>query len=153
VSQAVLLDAGPLGLVTNPRRSPQSAACAAWLQSLVTAGVRVVIPEIADYEVRRELLRARKTAGIERLDALAGLLEYLPMTTTAMRQAAAFWATARQQGEPTAGDQTIDGDMILAAQGVTLGTVGFVIATTNVGHLSRFVTAKLWQAITVDEVL
>lgn len=153
MSQAVLLDAGPLGLVTNPRRSPQSAACAAWLQSLVTAGVRVVIPEIADYEVRRELLRARKTAGIERLDALAGLLEYLPMTTTAMRQAAAFWATARQQGEPTAGDQTIDGDMILAAQGVTLGTVGFVIATTNVGHLSRFVTAKLWQAITVDEVL
>ncbi len=77
MSQAVLLDAGPLGLVTNPRRSLQSAACAAWLQSLVTAGVRVVIPEIADYEVRRELLRARKTAGVERLDALAGLLEYL----------------------------------------------------------------------------
>ena len=51
MSQVVLLDAGPLGLVTNPRRSPQSTACAAWLQSLVTAGVRVVIPEIADYEV------------------------------------------------------------------------------------------------------
>lgn len=152
MSQAVLLDAGPLGLVTNPRRSPQSAACAAWLQSLVTAGVRVVIPEIADYEVRRELLRARKTAGIERLDALAGLLEYLPITTPAMRQAAAFWATARQQGQPTAGDQTIDGDMILAAQGLAIGAAGVVIATTNVGHLSRFVTAKPWQDITVDEV-
>lgn len=153
MSQAVLLDAGPLGLVTNPRRSPQSAACAAWLQSLVTAGVRVVIPEIADYEVRRELLRARKTAGIERLDALAGLLEYLPITTAAMRQAAAFWATARQQGQPTAGDQTIDGDMILAAQGLAIGAAGVVIATTNVGHLSRFVTAKPWQDIAVDEVL
>ena len=153
MSQVVLLDAGPLGLVTNPRRSPQSTACAAWLQSLVTAGVRVVIPEIADYEVRRELLRARKTAGVERLDALAGLLEYLPITTAAMRQAAAFWATARQQGQPTAGDQAIDGDMILAAQGVTLGTGGLVIATTNVGHLSRFVTAKLWQAVRIDEVL
>jgi predicted nucleic acid-binding protein len=152
VSQVVLLDAGPLGLVTNPRRSPQSAACAAWLQSLVTAGVRVVIPEIADYEVRRELLRANKTAGVERLDALADLLEYLPITTAAMRQAAAFWATARQQGQPTAGDQRIDGDMILAAQGVTLGD-GFVIATTNVGHLSRFVTAKLWQDVTLDEDL
>lgn len=152
MSQVVLLDAGPLGLVTNPRRSPQSAACAAWLQSLVTAGVRVVIPEIADYEVRRELLRANKTAGVERLDALADLLEYLPITTAAMRQAAAFWATARQQGQPTAGDQTIDGDMILAAQGVTLGA-GFVIATTNVGHLSRFVTAKLWQGVPLDAVL
>lgn len=153
MSQVVLLDAGPLGLVTNPRRSPQSAACATWLQLLVTAGVRVVIPEIADYEVRRELLRARKTAGVERLDALAGLLEYLPITTAAMRQAAAFWATARQHGQPTAGDQTIDGDMILTAQGLAIGAAGVVIATTNVGHLSRFVTAKLWQDITVDEVL
>ena len=151
--QVVLLDAGPLGLVTNPQRSLQSAACATWLQSLVTAGVRVVIPEIADYEVRRELLRAKKTAGIERLNGLADLLEYLPITTAAMRQAAAFWATARQQGQPTAGDKTIDGDMILAAQAVALGAVDFVIATTNVDHLSRFVTAELWQGVTVDHIL
>jgi predicted nucleic acid-binding protein len=151
VSQAVLLDAGPLGLVTNPRRSPQSTACAAWLQSLITAGVRVLIPEIADYEVRRELLRARKTAGVERLDALAGLLEYLPITTAAMRQAAAFWATARLQGQPTASEKAIDGDVILTAQGATLG-VHFLIATTNVGHLSRFASAKTWQSISVDVV-
>lgn len=148
--QVVLLDAGPLGLVTNPRRSPQSAACATWLQSLVTAGVRVVIPEIADYEVRRELLRAKKTAGIERLDALVDLLEYLPITTGAMRQAAVFWATARQQGQPTASDKTIDGDMILAAQAAALGVTDFAIATTNVDHLSRFVTANLWQAVTTE---
>ena len=70
-----MLDAGPLGLVTNPRRSPQSAACAAWSQSLVASGVGVIIPEIADYEVRRELLRANKTAGIVRLDALVAALE------------------------------------------------------------------------------
>jgi predicted nucleic acid-binding protein len=119
----------------------------------VTAGVRVVIPEIADYEVRRELLRAKKTAGIERLDALADFLEYLPITTVAMRHAAGFWATARQQGQPTAGDKTIDGDMILAAQAVALGAADFVIATTNVDHLSRFVTAKLWQTVTLDEVV
>jgi len=152
VSQAVLLDAGPLGLATNPRRSQQSLACATWLQSLITAGVRVVIPEIADYEVRRELLRARKVAGVERLDALAGLLENLPITTAAMRQAAAFWATARHQGQPTASDKAIDGDMILAAQGATLGTA-VVVATTNVDHLSRLVPAKLWEAVSVDEVL
>ena len=150
--EVVFLDAGPLGLVTNPRRSPQSAACAAWLQSLVTARVRIIIPEIADYEVRRELLRANKTAGIARLDALIAGLEYLPITTAAMRQAAAFWATARQQGQPTAGDKTIDGDMILAAQAVTLGAADFVIATTNVDHLSRFVAANLWHTVTADAV-
>ena len=81
--RAVLLDAGPLGLATNPRRSARSAACAQWLQALVTGGARVVLPEIADYEVRRELLRAKKANGIARLDALAGLLEYLPLTTRA----------------------------------------------------------------------
>lgn len=153
MSQVVLLDAGPLGLVTNPRRSPQSAECATWLQSLVSAGVRVVIPEIADYEVRRELLRARKVAGVERLDALAGLLEYVPISTAAMRQAADYWATARQQGQPTAGDKTIDGDVILAAQAVTLGAEEVVVATTNVDHLSRFVPAKLWQAVSLEDAV
>jgi predicted nucleic acid-binding protein len=147
VSRAVLLDAGPLGLVTNPKRSPRSLACAQWLQSLVSGGVRVAVPEIADYEVRRELLRANKTKGLAQLDAFTHLLEYLPLTTSAMRQAALFWAQARQQGQPTAGDQTLDGDMILAAQAVTLGVADVVIATTNVGHLSRFAPAELWQNI------
>lgn len=71
MSKIVLLDAGPLGLVTNPKRSPQSIACAQWLQSLITAGAHIILPEIADYEVRRELLRANKTQGVARLDGLA----------------------------------------------------------------------------------
>ena len=60
MSLVVALDAGPLGLVTNPKRSPESLACAQWLQALVAAGARVVLPEIADYEIRRELLRGRR---------------------------------------------------------------------------------------------
>jgi hypothetical protein len=60
VSQVIILDTGPLGLVTNPKLSAESIACAQWLQTHVTAGNRVIIPEIADYEVRRELLRLKK---------------------------------------------------------------------------------------------
>jgi predicted nucleic acid-binding protein len=147
VSQVIILDTGPLGLVTNPKLSAESIACAQWLQTHVTAGNRVIIPEIADYEVRRELLRANKMKGIARLEDLSRFLEYLPITTIAMRQAAQFWAQARQQGQPTAGDKTIDGDMILVAQAMTLAVPNVVIATTNVGHLSRFVAAELWQSI------
>jgi predicted nucleic acid-binding protein len=147
VSQVIILDTGPLGLVTNPKLSAESIACAQWLQTHVTAGNRVIIPEIADYEVRRELLRANKIKGIARLEDLSRFLEYLPITTIAMRQAAQFWAQARQQGQPTAGDKTIDGDMILVAQAMTLAVPNVVIATTNVGHLSRFVAAELWQSI------
>lgn len=150
MSQVVVLDAGPIGLVTNPKLSPQSTACTHWLQNLVTSNVRVIIPEITDYEVRRELLRANKTKGVARLDELGKLLEYLPITTAAMRQAALFWAQARQQGQPTAGDKTIDGDIILVAQVVTLRIPDIVIATTNVGHLSRFTAADIWQNITFN---
>ena len=150
MSRVVVLDAGPIGLATNPRRSLASAACAHWLQSLARAGVRIVLPEIADYEVRRELLRANKHKGLAQLDALAALVEYLPISTAAMRQAAEYWAQARQQGQPTAGDQTIDGDMILAAQAATLDAPDVVIATTNVGHLARFVPAEVWQSISAS---
>ena len=147
MSHAVLLDAGPLGLVTNPKRSRQSIACAQWLQALVARGIRVIVPEIADYEVRRELLRANKERGLARLDALASQLEYLSITTAAMRQAALFWAQARQQGQATADDKALDGDVILAAQAITVGVADVVIATTNVGHLSRFAPAALWPDI------
>lgn len=147
MSRTVVLDAGPLGLVTNPKNSPQSLACAEWLQALVASGTQVILPEISDYEVRRELLRAQKLTGIGRLDALAGLLRYLPITTTAVRQAAVLWAKTRQQGQPTAGDKALDGDVILAGQALTLDASDVVVATTNVGHLSRFVPADLWQNI------
>jgi hypothetical protein len=59
----VLPDAGPLGMVTNPKSSPENEACKNWLSRLSHQGVEIVIPEIADYEVRRELVRAGKTVG------------------------------------------------------------------------------------------
>jgi len=109
MSRTILLDAGPLGLLSNPARSAPVLACNQWLASIVAQGYRIIVPEIADYEVRRELLRANKTTGIARLDTLGGSLEYLPLTTEAIRQAASFWAQARQQGRPTAVDAALDG--------------------------------------------
>lgn len=147
VERAIVLDTGPIGLITNPKLSSYGIACNQWLQAHLNAGNRVIIPEIADYEVRRELLRANKQKGLARLDSLCRRLEYLPLTTAAMRQAASLWAQARQQGQPTAGDKTIDGDMILIAQAQTLAVSSVVIATTNVGHLSRFIAAEQWQNI------
>lgn len=149
MSRVIVLDTGPIGLITNPKLSAQGIACNEWLQFHLQSGSRIILPEIADYEVRRELLRANKTKGLSRLEQLAKLIEYLPITTAAMRQAARLWAEARQQGQPTAGDKTIDGDMILVAQALTIAAPNVVIATTNVGHLSRFVLADLWPNIQI----
>lgn len=92
----VLLDAGPLGMVTNPKSSPENEACKNWLSGLSHRGVEIVIPEIADDEVRRELVRAGKDRGIGRLDALKGMIAYAPITTPVMLKAAEFWAAARK---------------------------------------------------------
>lgn len=147
----VLLDSGPLGLLTHPKVTPENLAAFRWLRGLLTAGVPVVLPEIADYEVRRELLRAGKLKGVAKLDQLKKIALYLPLTTAAMLKAADLWAQARQQGQPTASDKALDGDAILAAQALTMDTRGRhpVIATTNVKHLALFADAKLWQDITV----
>lgn len=147
MSRYVLLDTSVLGLVSNPKPSPVTIAGRQWIESLVNDGGRIIIPEIADYELRRELLRANKLRGLRKLDLLILQVEYLPITTTAMRQAAEFWAEARQQGYPTSNDKNIDGDVILAAQAITLGVSDFVVATTNIKHLARFVPAELWQDI------
>jgi predicted nucleic acid-binding protein len=145
----VLLDTGPLGLVTHPNAETKNRKAAQWLWSLLSDGIDVLIPEIADYELRRELLRAGKTRSVAVLDRYKASLGYAPLTTEAMLQAARFWASARQQGKPTAPDPALDGDVILAAQAALLGRGGddVVIATTNVGHLSRFVPAQEWEHI------
>jgi predicted nucleic acid-binding protein len=149
MSLAVLLDAGVLGLLTTPPgKSTEAADCARWLAACMQGGKRVLVPEITDYEVRRELIRMGKVKAISQLDALAVTTEYLPLTTAAMRKAAELWAQARQTGQPTSGDKTIDADMILVAQALTLGVADVIIATTNVAHLGRFVTADAWQNIT-----
>ncbi len=147
VKRTILLDSGPIGLITNPNQIGENLSCTQWLKDLAAQDQRIVVPEIVDYEVRRELLRANKTSGIRNLEALLKHCEYLPLNTAAMRLAANLWARARQQGQPTASDKTIDIDMILVAQAMIFDSTNAIIATTNVGHLVRFINADPWSNI------
>jgi predicted nucleic acid-binding protein len=149
VTRLILLDSGPLGMVTNPAASASAEACSRWMEARLIERTRVVVPEMTDYEVRRELLRANKSAGLARLDALKNSIGYVPITTEAMVMAAGFWADARRRGRPTADDRALDADVILAAQATLLASdeVEVIIATTNVGHLSRYARAQKWEEI------
>lgn len=146
MSVAVILDSTPLGILCHPRNPPHVHACRQWIANMLAAGRRVIIPEIADYEIRRELNRRSGKIALANLDALGIRLEYLPLTTIAMRRAAEIWALARNAGQPTAPDPALDGDVILAAQALTLNSA-VVVATANSSHLSRFVPADTWQNI------
>jgi predicted nucleic acid-binding protein len=143
----VILDSGPLGLLSNPKISPAGVACNEWLNDLLDRDRRVIIPGIVDYEIRRELLRAGKVVGLRRLEELREQLEFLPITQTALFRAAELWAEVRQRGLTTAADAALDGDCILAAQVLLLNEPDAIIATLNVSHLSRFTTAALWHEI------
>ncbi len=147
----VVLDSGPLGLAAMSPVRPDAVRCHAWLLALEMAGVLVAVPEVADYETRRELIRAGITGGIARLDALKKRFLYLPITTGAMLRAAELWAAVRVLGVPTAAPDALDGDCIVAAQALTASGPGDVvsIATKNVGHFGRFpgVDARVWDTI------
>ncbi|MCG8353719.1 MAG: hypothetical protein MI924_38635 [Chloroflexales bacterium] len=81
MSLCVVLDSGLLEMVSNPRASVSNLQCRQWLAMLLARGILVYVPEIADDEIRRELLCASKTAGLRRLDRINAQLRYLPITT------------------------------------------------------------------------
>jgi len=66
-----------------------------------------------------------------------------------MLQAAELWAVARRTGQPTADPKALDGDVILATQALLVQNDGHevIVATSNVGHLARFIATADWQAI------
>ena len=146
VSKVILLDTGVLGIITHPRVDREIVE---WVKRLLIQGIKIKVPEISDYELRRELIRANLKKSVERLDALKDEMGYIPIDTQSMRKAAELWARTRNEGRPTADDKALDGDMILVAQALQELNQGYeaVIATTNVGHLSRFIDAREWKDI------
>lgn len=151
MNRTIVLDAGPLGLLTQRKGVPPADACRGWLAACIERGARVIVPAIADYEVRRELERAEKTHGLVRLDAFnaAAPGRYVPLSDAALRLASRLWARARKAGTPTADLRELDCDVLIAAQALTLEAPAgqVVVATANVGHLAQFVAAEAWTSI------
>jgi predicted nucleic acid-binding protein len=144
-----ILDSGPLGLVTNPQSSADGLRCNAWLFDTLATGARVVMADISDFEIRRELIRAGKARGLARLDHLAAKLGVLPIDRDVWHRAAALWAQARKQGKPTAAPAALDGDVILAAVAQLAAEDGttVIVVTDNNGHLGQYVDARDWRTL------
>lgn len=151
----VFLDTGVLGLVTSPSNKGDVRECKEWFYRLLARGIYVITSDICEYEVRRSLILAsfinKIVQGIENIDELQQVIDFLPLTKAVMKKASLLWAEARSQGISTADDKNIDADIIIAAQWQLL-TEEFpgryiVIATTNVKHLKRFTEANFCKDI------
>ncbi len=156
--RVVYLDTGPLGLACHPRpvKDQEPDEFQSWMGNALKKRIRIIIPAIADYELRRELIRNGSVDSIAKLDLIEtgrhpnfpGVI-YLPLSDPAIKRAAELWAKARNQGLATAGMQALDGDVLVAAQALENAgsTSRFTIATGNVGDIARYVgtrRATLW---------
>lgn len=146
----IFLDSSPLGLLSNPARSPEVLAIINWATARLGNGDSFYIPEIIDYEVRRELIRAGKSTGITELNRLQANFRFVPITSTAITLASKLWAQARNSGKATGDPKKLDIDVILAAQALTAGIpqADLVVVTENVKHLTQFVPSAEWRNVT-----
>jgi predicted nucleic acid-binding protein len=129
----IALDSGPLGQLAHPDPNRYSAA-----------GTVFLLPEIADFEVRRNLILEQHERSLLRLDNLTNRARYVPLNTDAIRLAARYWAQSRRTGRSVGDPKELNADVILAAQ-ATLAKA--IIATDNIGHLAQFVEARPWATI------
>jgi predicted nucleic acid-binding protein len=146
---SLMLDTNVLSKLCHPRKF---ADVSRWLESLLKKSPpeRVIVPELADYELRRELIRmiGKGQGGdkaLQRLNDLSTTLEYLPIITAQIHSAAQLWAQARNSGMPSASKDALDGDVILAAQALS---VQATVVTSNRKHLAAYgLDAKDWHEL------
>jgi hypothetical protein len=156
----ILLDSGVIGLLTSHKPSLESGACIHWFGRALRSGVTAIIPLICYYEIRREwerlILRDRQSDPVRcegwidslgRLERLSRRFGPRSIDTKLMITASRLWGEARLRGLPTASNDALDADVILAAtarQAARGGRDVWVIST-NLIHLSRFVPTCRWD--------
>jgi len=149
----VLIDSGPLGKLVNPEQHPEVKD---WLAFMKKRKILIRVPQICDYELRRELILQNFTKSIGRLDRFQQQNQFLPLSEDDFFEAAEIWAGLRKTGQPTSDDRGLDGDVILAAQAISQQQEfeQVIILTENERHIPRFqpwgIHTWLWKQAIVD---
>jgi predicted nucleic acid-binding protein len=136
----LLLDTAVVGEICHPRKYDDVRA---WF-ARAAAAHEMLLSEVADYELRRELLRIDSRRSLDRLDELTREIRYIPVTTATWRAAARLWALQRKAGRVTAAEGGLDGDVLIAAQALAEDAV---IVTPNTRHFDSMVRAVTWQEV------
>ena len=141
MSQILFLDSGPLGLLTHPQRSEDVIAIAEWLSRALLSGSQVIVPAIVYYELKRELLRAKKTFGIGRFPSSDGrkILEHAisrySKLTRSMHEEFMLEALTLARGAEVAGEVPVGAVVVIG--GKIVGRGSNAIANTSSEPLAR----------------
>jgi predicted nucleic acid-binding protein len=151
MSRPLLLDSNVLSKVVRPSVEEHKPITTIIQQLLEDSRFEVFVPEIIDYEIRRKLLhigsrphQGRKWAreALVYLDQLIAV-GYMPLTTSDMRMAASLWAQTRSEGQLRGPEESLDIDIILAAQARQSGGQ---IVTTNERHFRGVADLFDWRS-------
>jgi predicted nucleic acid-binding protein len=138
----LLLDTAVVGEICHPRKYDDVRA---WF-ARAAAAHEMLLSEVADYELRRELrrelLRIDSRRSLDRLDELTREIRYIPVTTATWRATAR--ALQRKAGRVTAAEGGLDGDVLIAAQALAEDAV---IVTPNTRHFDSMIRAVTWQKV------
>lgn len=152
----IVLDAYPLGNAAIAPSVPggtltSSEQCRQWMSDCERSGSVLLVPAIAYYEEVREMKQRQASRQVARLQQFCfDPARFVPLTTDHLTEAADLWGQVRRAGQPTSDRHALDGDVILAAQVLSLKLPSdqYVVATRNVQHLIRFgLPADEWQNI------
>jgi len=149
----IVLDTFPTSCVSKRPGSGVpgvSDRCREWINECEIAGHQIMIPAISYFEALRELEQRQATNQILRLKRFClQPHRFISLTTAHLELAAKLWGQSRRTGRPTADPHALDGDVIIAAQVISLGLSAseLLVATTNPAHLSRYVPSNLWTNI------
>ena len=102
MNAAIVVDTGVLGKLSNPNSTAANHDCQEWARNLLLNGREIAVPSIAIYEVKRELIRCGKGAGLAELARICAAWPCLPLDEDAIQKAAEYWALVRNTIGPTA---------------------------------------------------
>ncbi len=147
----LLLDSGILSRIVRPEIEENKQVSEVFLRLVADPRFEPCVPEIVDYELRRKLIHLgyrRHQARAWAREALSPLDEivtvgYIPLTTDTMRLAATLWAQTRSEGRLRGPEDSLDVDVILAAQARQIG--GHVV-TANGKHFQKIADVFDWTA-------
>lgn len=119
MTSKLMLDTNVLARICHPTQYQEVQE---WLRALLARGAdapELLVSVLADYELRRMLLDVDASASLERLEAIARSLRYVPLSAEAGRRAAELRHALGK--EATRG--LADSDLLMAAQAQLEGAV------------------------------
>ncbi|MEP7119886.1 MAG: PIN domain-containing protein [Byssovorax sp.] len=119
-----------------------------WFQSLLLRGAdapEILVSVLADYELRKTLIRRGASTSLGQLDSLAGSMTYVSVTAEAVRRAADLAARL----SPEDRRQISDVDVLIAAQAELAGAL--LVTSDHRLRAMPEITAKDWSEIEIGE--